>query len=147
MDFTVQRDQFTNVVALDNGTGSLPYIYGQSYNSIVVGLTNGNHSRGSTTLGVTGRTKPDIVAPLSATSYATPVCRICCHAIAFGGPIVRITDARAPEAIKAIIMAGADKSAIPAWSNTETRPLDSIYGAGELDVYNSYQIWRVEPMK
>jgi hypothetical protein len=51
LDFTVQRDQFTNVVALNNGTGALPHIYGQSYNSIVVGLSNGNHSRGQTSIG------------------------------------------------------------------------------------------------
>ncbi|MCU0721880.1 MAG: hypothetical protein MUC83_19370 [Pirellula sp.] len=42
--------------------------------------------------------------------------------------------------MKAIIMAGADKTAVPAWSNTSTRPLDSVYGAGQADVYSSYRI-------
>ena len=42
--------------------------------------------------------------------------------------------------MKAIIMAGATKDSIPTWSNTTTRPLDSVFGAGQLNVYNSYRI-------
>jgi hypothetical protein len=142
LDFTVQRDQFTNVVALNNGTGALPHIYGQSYNSIVVGLSNGNHSRGQTTIGVAGRTKPDIVAPgsLGATSFATPVVSTTAALLHSAANSFGYHDARTPEAMKAIIMAGADKTAVPSWSNTNTRPLDSIYGAGQVDVYNSYRI-------
>ena len=142
MDFTVQRDQFTNVVALNNGTGALPHIYGQSYNSIVVGLSNGAHSRGQTTIGVIGRTKPDIVAPgiLGATSYATPVVASTATLLHSAAESFGFNDARTPEAMKAIIMAGADKTAVPSWSNTSTRPLDSVYGAGQVDVYNSYRI-------
>ena len=142
LDFTVQRDQFTNVVALNNGTGALPHIYGQSYNSIVVGLSNGNHSRGQTSIGGAGRTKPDIVAPgiLGVTSYATPVVSTTATLLHSAANSFGFSDARAPEAMKAIIMAGADKTAVPAWSNTNTRPLDSVYGAGQVDVYNSYRI-------
>ena len=142
LDFTVQRDQFTNVVALNNGTGALPHIYGQSYNSIVVGLSNGNHSRGQTTIGGVGRTKPDIVAPgiLGATSYATPVVSTTATLLHSAASSFGFNDARAPEAMKAIIMAGADKTAVPSWSNTSTRPLDSVSGAGQVDVYNSYRI-------
>lgn len=142
LDFTVQRDQFTNVVALNNGTAALPHIYGQSYNSIVVGLSNGNHSRGQTTIGVVGRTKPDIVAPgsLGATSFATPVVSATAALLHSAASSFGYNDARAPETVKAIIMAGADKSAVPTWSNTSTRPLDSVYGAGQVDVYNSYRI-------
>ena len=142
LDFTVQRDQFTNVVALNNGTGALPHIYGQSYNSIVVGLSNGNHSRGQTTIGGAGRTKPDIVAPgiLGATSYATPVVSSTATLLHSAASSFGFNDARNPEAMKAIIMAGADKTAVPSWSNTSMRPLDSVYGAGQVDVYNSYRI-------
>ncbi|MFN7877317.1 MAG: S8 family serine peptidase [Pirellula sp.] len=147
LDFTVQRDQFTNVVALNNGTAALPHIYGQSYNSIVVGLSNGNHSRGQTTIGVAGRTKPDIVAPgsLGATSFATPVVSTTAALLHSAANSFGYIDARAPETMKAIIMAGADKTAVPAWSNTSTRPLDSIYGAGQVDVYNSYRILEAGP--
>jgi hypothetical protein len=49
-------------------------------------------------------------------------------------------NARNSEAMKAIIMAGASKAPFPAWSNTATQPLDSKFGAGEVNVYNSYKI-------
>lgn len=142
MDYTIQRDQFTNVVALGNGTGALPHIYGQSNNSIVVGLSDGDHSRGVTNVGVAGRTKPDIVAPggLNFTSYATPVVASTATLLHSAAQSFGYSDARAPETMKAIIMAGADKSVLPAWSNTSTRPLDSVFGAGQVDVYNSYKI-------
>ncbi|AMV32189.1 hypothetical protein VN12_08700 [Pirellula sp. SH-Sr6A] len=140
MDHTINRDAFTNVVALNNGTGAVPQIYGQSYNSLVVGRTDGNHSYGVTTIGVTGRTKPDIVAPDEATSFATPIVSSTATFLHSAANNLNMANARAPEAMKAIIMAGADKSPIAGWSNTSTRPLDSIFGAGEVDVYNSYKI-------
>jgi hypothetical protein len=139
MDYTIQRDQFTNVVALNNGTGSLPQIYGQSYNSIVVGRSDGNHSRGLTTINGAGRTKPDIVAPASFTSYSTPIVSSTATLLHSAAPSFG-SAAQAPEAMKAIIMAGADKDPFPTWSNTNTRPLDSVYGAGQVNVYNSYRI-------
>ena len=139
LDYTIARDNFTSVVALGNG-GSLPQLYGQSYNSIVVGLSNGGHSQGATDLGVAGRVKPDIVSPQGTTSEATPLVSSTAAllhqaAAGFGTP-----NARNSEAMKAIIMAGATKDTIPTWSNTTTRPLDSVYGAGQLNVYNSYRI-------
>jgi hypothetical protein len=44
------------------------------------------------------------------------------------------------EVTKAVLLAGATKSEFAGWSQTSTRPLDSQYGAGELNIYNSYQI-------
>lgn len=140
MDYTIQRDQFTNVVALGNGTGSLPQIYAQSYNSIVVGRSDGNHSRGLTAINGAGRTKPDIVAPLNATSYATPVVASTATLLHSAAQSFGFQDAQNPEAMKAIIMAGADKDPFPTWSNSSDRPLDSVYGAGQVNVYNSYRI-------
>lgn len=140
MDYTIQRDQFTNVVALGNSTGTLPHIYSQSYNSIVVGHSDGNHSRGVTTINGAGRTKPDIVAPLTATSYATPVVASTATLLHSAAQSFGFHDAQNPEAMKAIIMAGADKDLFPTWSNTSIRPLDSVYGAGQVNVYNSYRI-------
>ena len=139
LDYTIARDNFSSVVALGNG-GALPQIYGQSYNSIVVGLSNGGHSQGATDVGIAGRVKPDIVSPQGTTSEATPLVSSTAamlHQAAsdFGSP-----NARNSEAMKAIIMAGATKDSIPTWSNTTTRPLDSVYGAGQLNVYNSYRI-------
>jgi hypothetical protein len=49
-------------------------------------------------------------------------------------------NAALPVTMKAILMAGATKSQFPAWSRTTTRPLDTIYGAGQVNVYSSYRI-------
>ena len=43
-------------------------------------------------------------------------------------------------ALKAILLAGADKSISTNWDQTPTRPIDDVYGAGELDIYQSYFI-------
>ena len=51
-----------------------------------------------------------------------------------------ITDAKNPLTIKATILAGADKSVSANWDQTASRPLDEQYGAGELDIYESYFI-------
>lgn len=139
LDYTIARDHFTSVVALGNG-GVLPQIYGQSYNSIVVGLSSGGHSQGATDVGVVGRVKPDIVSPLGTTSEATPLVSSTAALLHQAASDFGTPNARNSEAMKAIIMAGATKDSIPTWSNTSTRPLDSVYGAGQLNVYNSYRI-------
>jgi|GEM_PF-963901 len=140
LDYTITRDNFTSAVALNNGVGSLPAIYGQSYNSIVVGRSDGLHSFGLTTLGVAGRTKPDIVAPSGTTSGATPIVSSAATLLHSAANDFGMTNARNSEAMKAIIMAGASKDPFPTWSNTTTQPLDSKFGAGEVNVYNSYKI-------
>ena len=51
------------------------------------------------------------------------------------------SDAARSETMKAILMAGATKDDVSgAWSHTTTQPLDSTFGAGELNVFNSYHI-------
>lgn len=140
LDYTITRDNFTSVVALNNGVGALPAIYGQSYNSIVVGRSDGQHSFGLTTLGVAGRTKPDIVAPSGSTSGATPIVSSAAALLHSAANDFGMTNARNSEAMKAIIMAGASKDPFPAWSNTASQPLDNKFGAGEVNVYNSYKI-------
>ncbi len=139
LDYTVARDHFTSVVALGNG-GALPQIYGQSYNSIVVGLSNGGHSQGVTNIGVPGRVKPDIVSPQGSTSAATPLVSSAASMLHQAANDFGMSSARNSEAMKAIIMAGATKDTFPTWSNTSARPLDSVYGAGQLNVYNSFRI-------
>ena len=83
-----------------------------------------------------GRTKPDIVAPLGTTSSAT-------GALSSAATILHQSVAGSAgaqsEVVKAMLLAGATKEETTAgWSHTTTQPLDSIYGAGELNVYNSY---------
>jgi hypothetical protein len=148
LDFTVERDNITSVVAANNGntTNSLPTLYMQSYNSISVGLTSGDHSAGFTNINGSMRIKPDIVAPEAFTSYATPLVSSSAALLHQAATNFGTTNAKNSEAMKAIIMAGATKDEFVAWDNAQnvsrvtTQPLDTRYGAGELNVYNSYRI-------
>ena len=47
---------------------------------------------------------------------------------------------RRPPHIKSHPLAGADKAISADWDQTPTRPIDEVYGAGELDIYESYFI-------
>ncbi len=140
LDYTVERDNFVSVVGLNNGVGAIPQLYGQTYNSIVVGRTDGQHSFGTTSFNGAGRTKPDIVAPQGSTSMATPVISSTAALLHAGAIANSMSNARNSEVVKAMIMAGATKAEFPGWSNTTTRPLDATFGAGEVNVYNSYKI-------
>ena len=51
-----------------------------------------------------------------------------------GGAAVR------PETLKAVLLAGATKEEFPGWSHTVTTPLDPVFGAGELEISNSWFI-------
>ncbi len=76
MDWLVEKDDFVQVVGVNNGPNGSNPIYSNSFNTIAVGVTNGNHALGTLALGgvyTSGRTRPELVAPHVATSYATPV--------------------------------------------------------------------------
>lgn len=136
-DFVINRDNITAVVGINNNTEPLPHLLGQSYNSIAVGKTNGIHSSGLTTLANygPGRSKPDLVAPQGTASAATAT--VSSAATMLHG-VVAGTDAAKSETMKAILMAGATKTEFSSWSRTTTQPLDDTFGAGELNVFNSY---------
>lgn len=142
LDYAITRDGFTAVVGLNNGEATaIPQLLAHCYNVISVGLSNGKHSTGGTLFDGVGRTKPDIVAPCSSASVATPV-------ISAAAAILMqvmaekpaLTNAYNPECVKAILMAGATKDEFPTWDRTSSRPIDDRYGAGEVNVYNSYHI-------
>ncbi len=141
-DFTIARDDYIAVVGLNNGSAStIPNLLGHSYNSIAVGLTNGDHSTGATTIEVAGRVKPDIVTPLTLTSYGTPTVGAAAALLidkARSDP--SLTNAAKAQTVKALLLAGATKSQFPGWNRTTTRPLDAHYGAGQLNILNSYHI-------
>ena len=42
--------------------------------------------------------------------------------------------------MKAIVMAGAQKNEFPEWSRSHEKPIDSVLGAGKINVFNSYKI-------
>jgi hypothetical protein len=143
MDFYINQNGTTVVVGADNlETRPLPRLFAQSYNVMAVGRSDGNHSFGLTSLYGTGRVKPDLVAPASSTSRATAIVSAAAallheKADNMGADAL---DARRPEVIKSILMSGATKEPFAQWNRTETRPLDLRYGAGQLNIYNSYFI-------
>ena len=53
--------------------------------------------------------------------------------------VVAGSDGARSEVMRAVLLAGATKEEIAdGWSHTDSQPLDSHFGAGELNVYNSY---------
>lgn len=140
LDYAIRRDGFTAAVGLNNGSDApVPHLLAHSYNAICVGLTSGEHSRGTTLFDEPGRVKPDLVVPLSATSWATPVVSAAAALLietARGTPAWG--PAEQPEAVKALLMAGATKDEFPQWERLPVRPLDEVFGAGELNLFNSY---------
>src|SRR5206468_8999465 len=115
-------------------------------NGIAVGRSDGQHESGFTTVGntgPTGRVKPDLVAPLGAVSFATPLVSSAATLlvqVASTAPLNADPFAAKPQTIKAVLMAGATKAEFPTWSHTTTVPLDPVYGAGELNVDNSHRV-------
>ncbi len=146
-DYVVVRDRVTAIVGMNNGASTtLPQIYCQAYNGISVGRSDGAHSYGTTVLGQAGRVKPEIVAPAGTTSEATPMVSAVVALLHHKASNMEATDARLPEVMKAIVLAGASRSKMAAWDQATSpegiivRPIDDVFGAGEVNVYNSYRI-------
>ena len=166
VDWLVEEDEFIQVTAMNNGVSNKPLL-GSAFNSIAVGRTDSNHAQGSVALDsvyTAGRTRPDVVAPVGATSSATPIVSAAAamlieqaHTAAQGPTTVisngdTIYNGERSEVVKAVIMTGADRVT----QNTSTgdqitdyraltgnqtaNGLDSRYGAGQLNVNNNYQI-------
>jgi hypothetical protein len=155
-DYLIETSDMTGVVGANNGTGAQPHLLVSSYNGIVVGKTDGSHSRGATDLVYGGgRFKPDIVAPGSNPSTGTSPTSAATARVSSAATMLYEsgagTDATRSETMKAILLAGATKqefasyldpvtNTVQPWNHTQNRPLDEIFGAGELNVYNSYLI-------
>jgi hypothetical protein len=125
------------VSAVANGGQVCPP--GTSYNCIGVGTYGGSSSVGPTI--DNGRCKPDIVAPASETSWATPMvagaAAIMIQAGVRGDGGSQTNNAADMRTVKALLLNGAVKPAD--WTNSTSSPLDARYGAGILNLYNSYQ--------
>ena len=141
-DFAIQQSDFLACVGLNNGSASaVPTLLASAYNAIAVGLTNGEHSTGTATFdpiaaGDPGRTKPEIVAPFTVTSFATPL-------VSSAGAMLRqnaSANGRHSVSLKAMLLAGATKDQFANWNRTTTRPLDAHFGAGQLNILHSYHI-------
>ena len=136
-DFAIQQSEFLGVVGLNNNAqGNIPPLLGSCYNGISVGLTSGAHSYGTNTADGAGRTKPELVAPQTLTSWATPTVAAVGALLRENAPV----NARKPVVLKSLLLAGATKGEFLGWSRTTTRPIDTIYGAGEVNAYRSHHI-------
>ncbi len=145
-DYSIQRDGFVAIVGLNNGSANpLPELMSQSYNSISIGVPNGNHSAGLTTNDVAGRIKPEIVVSSAYGDTVSYACGVVSGAAALllqkADATPTLVNARTnSEVIKALLLAGATKSQFPGWARTSTQPIDLVYGAGQLNVQNSYHL-------
>ena len=111
---------------------------GTAYNSISVGAYGGDSSIGPTQ--DNGRCKPDLTAPSDETSYSTPQVAGAAALLmqaALRGDGGNTNDASDLRVIKALLLNGAVKPAD--WTNSNSSPLDARYGAGVLNVFNSYE--------
>ena len=144
-DYVIDNNNITAMVGLNNNTGILPHMLSHSYNSIAVGRTDGEHSSGLTHLVNygTGRSKPDLVAPRPSSSTATSITSSTATFLHSSDTVLG-TDAAKSETMKALLLAGATKEEFPTWSQVDGggvwHPLDDTYGAGELNLYNSYLV-------
>lgn len=168
MNWVVARDEFIQATAMNNGSTNYPLL-GSSFNAISVGLSNGNSAHGSYPMTTTpttpyasaARTKPDLVVPQSATSWATPVAASASALLVDAGhrtpslstdPIAQSTanrngdtiyNAERSETVKAALLAGASRTSPnlgTRYSINTTNGLNNILGAGELNIQNSYHI-------
>jgi hypothetical protein len=120
------------------GNGGQIFPAASCYNGIGVGVYQGSSSFGPTT---DGRSKPDIISPGSGlTSFSTPFvsgsAAVLIQAAQRGDGGANTTAANDNRTIKALILNGAVKPAD--WTNGVTTPLDGRYGAGILNVFNSW---------
>jgi hypothetical protein len=115
---------------------------GTAYNCVSVGAYGGDSSIGPTI--DNGRCKPDITAPgypAGLTSFSTPYVSGAAAVLMQaglrgdgGGDTNSAVDLRT---LKALLLNGAVKPVN--WTNLNTFPLDARYGAGVLNVFNSYR--------
>jgi hypothetical protein len=131
------------VSAADNiGNSATVCAPGTSYNCISVGAyANGTYYNSIGPTLDNGRCKPDITAPASFTSFSTPqvsgAVAVLAQAALRGDGGSDTNSAFDMRTIKALLLNGAVKPAD--WTNANSSPLDARYGAGVLNVFNSYK--------
>ena len=165
LDYQINRDNFVNVVGVANyETGyTTPYnpqynLLACSYNSIAVGVSSGNHYYGDTSaVNGAGRLKPDLVSTSYGglggykTSYATAVVSSAAAILWDKAGETGLNNARNSYVMKALLLGGTTKDGLKTsatlpgmpnheWSHTEYDPIDQVFGAGQLNIYNSYRM-------
>lgn len=137
------------VAAAGNGPNATPpmptvQLPASSYNVIAVGaLFISPGSTGTVTPAGSSRSKPDITAPGSATSFTAPLVSgiatdlYQAGSLGLGGAGTQAA-ADMPQTIKSLLLTGATKP--NTWSNTTTAPLDPQLGAGIVNAFGSYKV-------
>jgi hypothetical protein len=131
--------QYNTLFVSGVGNGGPVSPPGTCYNGLGVGVSDGSSSYGPTA--DNGRAKPDLVAPGGATSFSTPFVSGAAALLMQAGlrgdggsNTILADDIRT---VKALLLNGAIKPI--GWANNPPSPLDPLYGAGVLDVFNSYE--------
>ena len=134
--------QFNTLFVSGAGNGGSVCPPSTCYNGISVGAYGGGSSVGPTL--DNGRAKPDITVfgvPADLTSFSTPFVSGTAAVLMQAG--LRGdggNDTNSPadiRTVKALLLNGAIKPAD--WTNSTSSPLDARYGAGVLNVFNSYE--------
>lgn len=139
-DFVINRDNTVMVVGANNGSANAtPQLLAPSFNSITVGRSDGGHSQTLTSVYGAPRFAVQLVVPSAgATSFSTPVVASAAGLLRDAGSGTNFVQ---NEVVRATLFAGATKSEFSTWDRTETRPLDEVFGFGELNILNSYHIF------
>lgn len=139
VDELVDAHDVLVVCGVNNGADTqVPAMLASAYNAIAVGQENGQSSGGYTNVEVTGRSKPDIIAPNDKTSFSTPVVTAVVTRLLEAADSISTPDAGRAEVIKAVLLAGATKP--KGWSQEPGHPLDSHRGAGMVQIDRSYDV-------
>jgi len=142
LDYSIETDDYVAVVGTNNddsGTATSGDLLAGAYNVISVGVTDASHVAGSSTVN-SGVGYPHLVVPTGTTSEATAVVSSAASLLIQSANTMGSSNGAKSETIKAVLLAGASREDLPSWSATSTSPLDATYGAGELDIQNSYNI-------
>ena len=173
VDYLVEVDEFIQVVGVSTNT-VMNETPSNSFNAIVAGLSAGTGTTGTATLSVldvldttyvSGRAKPDIVAPEGVGSTSAPRVSSAAvllmdhahtHPLLSNGSVINnngdtIYNAERSETIKALLMAGADRATVGntnavditdyrAAGKQTSNGLDTRFGAGQVNSYNSHHI-------
>jgi len=153
-DFAIRRDNTLHFNGMNNGGGQYVPLMAASFNGVSVGRADGVHVFGPTPAGTDGpgRQKPDMVAPLSFTSFATPLvsgaATLLLDAVNLDPELALNPSADHSAVIKAVLMGGTWHR--EGWSNNPaasgpTRgvtatPLDPVYGTDVLNINRSHLI-------
>ena len=150
-DWLSEHTPLLEVVGIGNENTNRPLL-GSAYNVISVGRTDGHHGLGTVAVDTVydaGRAQPLIVAPMSTVSAAVPVVAAAAAVLIDLARQINAPDNN--DVIKAVLMAGADRRTDNGTGaeiedyrvtpeNRTDNGLDRRYGAGQVNIANSYAI-------